>query len=269
MKPLGQSVIVDNKPGAGGMIGAEYVARSAPTGYTLFVGGPGPNAIAHALYSKVPYDSLKDFAPVSLISENPNVLVVNPSVPANSAAELIALAKASPGKLSYASAGNGSSQHLAGALFTSMAKVDILHVPYKGVAEGINGVVAGDVNVMFVPLANAVSLMKGGKLKVLGVTTPKRSATLPQVPTLAESGVPGYEQTVWNALFAPVGTPPAVVAKLNAAVRVAVATPELKQKFEIAGVAPAASTPEQLTAFLKVEIEKWGKVIRDSGAKID
>ena len=199
--------------------------------------------------------------------KTPNVLVVGASVPVASVGELIALAKAQPGKLTYASAGNGSSQHLAGALFVSMSKTDIVHVPYKGVAEGINGVLAGDVSMMFVPLANAATLLQSGKVKALGVTTPKRSPALSNVPTIAEAGVPGYEQTVWNALFAPAGTPPATVAKLNAAVRSAVASPDLKQKMEALGVEPAASTPEQMTAFLKVEIDKWGKVLRESGRR--
>lgn len=266
-KILGQQIVVENKPGAGGIIAAEYVARSASNGYTIFIGGPGPNAIAPTLYPQLPYDPIKDFAPISTVSENPNVLIINPSVKAKSVAELIALAKSNPGKLTYASAGNGSSQHLAGEHFKALAHVNILHVPYKGVPQGVTGVITGEVNMMFAPLANAKPLLADGKVVALGVTTPKRSPALPDVPTIAESGLPGYEQTVWNAFFAPAGTPPVIIDKLNAATRKALDAPQVRRQLEGMGVEPAASSPQELASFVKVEIAKWGKVIRDSGAK--
>lgn len=266
---LGQQIVVENKPGAGGIIGADYVAKAKPDGYTIFIGGPGPNAIAPTLYPKLPYDPVKDFASISTVSENPNVLIVNPSLHVKTVEELIALAKGKPGKLTYASAGNGSSQHLAGEHFRSLAHVNILHVPYKGVPQGVTGVIAGEVDMMFAPLANAQPLLASGKVVALGVTTPKRSPALPDVPTIAESGVPGYVQTVWNAFFAPRNTPPDVIDKLNVATRKALANPTVRKQLEGMGVEPAASSPEQLTAFVQDEVAKWGKVIRDSGAKVN
>jgi len=266
---LGQQIVVENKPGAGGIIGADYVAKAKPDGYTIFIGGPGPNAIAPTLYPQLPYDPVKDFASISTISENPNVLIVNPSLHVKSVEDLIALAKSKPGKLTYASAGNGSSQHLAGEQFKSMARVNILHVPYKGVPQGVTGVIAGEVDMMFAPLANAQPLLASGKVVALGVTTPKRSTALPDIPTIGESGVPGYDQTVWNAFFAPRSTPSNVIDKLNAATRKALSNPTVRKQLEDMGVEPTASSPEQLTAFVKDEVAKWGKVIRDSGVKIN
>lgn len=268
-KILGQQIVVENRPGTGGIVGAEAVARAAPNGYTLLVGGMGPNAIAPSLYPNLPYDAIKDFAPIILLSENPSVLVVHPSVPAKTVAELIGLARQRPEKLTCASSGNGTAQHLALELFKSMAKVNILHVPYRGIPAAVNSVIAGETDLMFPPIFNAIPLMKAGKLRVLGVTTIKRSAVLPDVPTIAESGVAGYEQTAWNALFAPAGTPPAIISKLNDATTKALMSKDVKSKLESLGATVIASTPEQLAEHVKKEIDKWGKVIKESGAKVD
>lgn len=264
---LGQQIVIDNKPGAGGIIGADYVAKAKPDGYTIFIGGPGPNAIAPTLYPQLSYDPVKDFASISTVSENPNVLIVNPSLNVKTVNDLLALARSKPGTLTYASAGNGSSQHLAGEHFKSLAQVNILHVPYKGVPQGVTGVIAGEVDMMFAPLANAQPLLGDGKVVALGVTTPKRSPALPNLPTIAEAGVPGYEQTVWNAFFAPAGTPAEIIDKLNAATRKALSDPTVRKQLEGMGVEPASSSPEELSSFVKAEIAKWGKVTRDSGTK--
>ena len=268
-KVLGRQIIIDNRPGAGGTIGADLVARASPDGYTLFVGGLGPNATAHSLYANLRYDSLRDFAPIGLFSENPNALSVHTSVPAKSVRELIALAKARPGVLGYASAGNGSGQHLAGELFKSMARINMLHVPYKGVAAGMNDLLAGRIDLMFPPIFSVVPLANAGRVRVLGVTTLTRSSALPNVPTIAEAGVPGYEQIAWNALLAPAGTPREIVAALHAATGKALASDELRKKFEAVGAVPKLSTPDQLAAFLRSEIAKYGKLIKEAGVTVD
>ena len=266
---LGQAVVVDNRPGAGGNIGAELVAKSPPDGYTLLMGTVGTHAINPGLYPKMPYDHVKDFAPVILVAGVPNVLVVNPALPFNSVKELIAYAKANPGKLNFASSGNGTSIHLSGELFKTMADVQIMHVPYKGSSPALQDLVGGQVQIMFDNLPSSLALIKAGKLKALAVTSLARAAALPDVPTLAESGLPGFEASSWFGLLAPAGTPQPVIAKLNADVAKWLASPEAREKLLAQGAIAAGGTPEDFAKHIAAETAKWQKVVKDSGAKID
>jgi len=265
----GQPVLVENKPGAGGNIGADLVAKSAPDGYTLVMGALSTHAVNPHLYAKMPYDALKDFAPVTLVAITPNVLVVNASVQASSVKDLIALAKASPGKLSFASGSNGSAGHLAGELFKTLAGIDIVHVPYKGGAPAMQDLLGGQVQFMFDNLANAMAQIKAGKLKPLAVTTAKRSPLAPELPTMAEAGVPGFDISTWYGIMAPAGTPPDVVRKLNAEIVKFLASDDMREKLKAQGAEPAPMSPEQFDAFIRSEWRKYAKIVKDSGAKVD
>jgi tripartite-type tricarboxylate transporter receptor subunit TctC len=265
---LGQTVFVENKPGAGATIGTDFVAKSKPDGYTLLFTGT-PHVISPALYKNLPYDPLKDFAPVMLVASGPYVLVVNPQLPVRSVQELIAAAKAQPGKIDYASSGNGSAQHLVSALFTSMAGIDLNHVPYKGSGPAMQDLLSGQVKVSFAGIPNVMPSLKSGKLRALAVSTPKRSPDLPDVPTVAEAGVPGYDATLWLALLAPAGTPGDVVQKLYAEATKTLREPEVQKAIAATGVEVSILGPEELPAFLQSEADKWGKVARESGATIN
>ena len=265
----GQPVVVDNRPGAGGNIGSELVAKSTPDGYTLEMGTVGTHAINPSLYAKMPYDHVKDFAPVILVAGVPNVLVVNPAVPAQSVAELIAYAKANPGRLNFASSGSGTSIHLSGELFKVMAGVDMMHVPYKGSSPALADLLGGQVQLMFDNLPSSLAQIKAGKLRALAVTSATRAAALPDVPTIAESGLPGFEASSWFGVLAPAGTPPAIVAKLNAEIDKWLATPEAKEKMLGQGANAAGGTPEDFARHIQIETAKWAKVVKASGAKVD
>ena len=267
---LGQPMIVENRAGAGGNIGAEYVARAAPDGQTLLFGTSGPLAINASLYRKVSYDPAKSFAPVIQVGHLPNILVVNPSVPAKNVKELIAYAKANPAKLSYASSGNGASSHLAGVLFNATAGVDLQHIPYKGTGPALNDLLGGQVSMSFTDVLTALPYVKAGKLRALGVTTTTRSQALPDVPTVAEQGVPGYDVSVFFGIVAPAGTPPDRIARLNEAFVETLATPKVRQLFASQGLEPAPSPkPEQLRKFIEEQKSKWAGVVKQSGAQLD
>ena len=264
----GNPVVVENRPGGGTNIGSEIVARAAPDGYTLLVGGV-PNTANMALYQKPPYDVVKDFSPVILLDTAPNILAVHPSVPAKSVKELIAMAKARRGALTYASAGIGSSNHLSGELFRVLAGIDIVHIPYKGGGAAVVDLIAGQVSMYFGTTPSTLPFVKSGKLRALGVTTTKRTVAAPELPTIAEAGLPGYEQSAWHGLLAPAGTPEAVVAKLYTEVNRLLRTPDVVERFTVQGIDVIGGSPAEFAAFLRQDVAKYAKLVKTAGIKVD
>ena len=266
---LGQQFVVDNRPGAGGNIGSDIVAKSPPDGYTLLMGTVGTHAINPSLYPKMPYDHVKDFVPVVLVAGVPNVLVVNPTVPAKTVAELIALAKEKPGTINFASSGNGTSIHLSGELFKLLAGVQIAHVPYKGSAPALTDLIGGQVQIMFDNLPSALPHIKGGKLRALAVTSSKRAPALPDLPTIAESGVAGFEASSWFGILAPAATPRDIVQRINAEANKALHAPDMREKLLAQGAEAVGNSPEFFADSIRTETVKWAKVVKDSGARVD
>ncbi|AVS71721.1 LacI family transcriptional regulator [Paracidovorax avenae] len=266
---LGQSVVVDNRAGAGGNIGGQVAARAPADGYTLFMGTVGTHAINAALYRKMPFDPVKDFAPLTRVANVPNLLVANPAQPFKTVQKLIAYAKANPGKINFGSSGSGSSIHLSGELFKSMAKVDMQHVPYKGSAPAVTDLLGNQIAIMFDNMPSAIQHVRSGRLRAIAVTTARRSPELPDVPTIAESGVPGYEATSWFGMFAPAATPAPVVAQLNATIVKVLAQPDIRKKLAEQGAEAAGETPAQFADFIQKESVKWGRVVKESGASVD
>jgi len=263
-----QPVIIENRPGAGGSIGSGLVAKAAPDGHTIMIVSIG-QAVNPCIYPKLPYDATKDFEPVSLVGIVPNILVAHPSIKANNVKELIALAKAQPGKITDASAGNRTTVHLAAELFNSMAGVDIMHVPYKGSAPAVTDLMGGQVDIMFDSLSSAKPYVESGKLKALAVTTTKRSKAFPNVPTIAESGLPGYELSGWYAVFVPGKTPKPIVDRLDSELVKALKQDDVRTRFALIGAEPVGSSPQELAATLKTETARWEKIVRERGIKAD
>ena len=262
-------VVVDNRTGAGGRVGAEAAAKSPADGYTLIMGNAGSHGINAALYADLPYDIERDFAPITQVMRSPNVLVVSPTLPAGSVPELIALFKASPGKYSYGSGGNGSSAHLSAELFKSMAGVDVVHVPYKGASPALTDVIAGRVVMFIGNLPPAMPHIKSGNVKALAVTTAQRSTLVPDIPTLAEAGLPGFETVAWFGLFAPAGTPKAIVDKLQAEVARIVREPDIRDRIAALGGEPVGNRPDEFAAIVKGDVAKWKKVVKDANVHVD
>jgi tripartite-type tricarboxylate transporter receptor subunit TctC len=266
---LEQQVVVDNRPGAGGNIGTDIVAKSAPDGYTMLMGSAGPLAINASLFAKMPFDPVRDLAPVTLAASTPNVLVVHPSLKAATVNELIALAKARPGEINFASSGHGTPAHLAGELFNSMAGVKLVHVPYKGAAPALADLLGGQVQLMFSTMPPALPHVRDGKLRALAVTSLKRSRATPELPTVDEAALPGFEANTWHGVVVPAGTPAAVVVRLNREIVAILHMPEVVERLSGQGAEALGSTPEEFAAYIKSETLKWAKAVRDSGAKAE
>ncbi len=268
-KILGQPIVIDNRPGAGGNVGAEIVAHAPPDGYTLLYGTNGTHAINKSLYGNLRFDPVKDFAPVSRMTQIAAMLIVNPAFPVDTVGGLVAYAKAHPGEVNFASAGNGTTSHLAGVLFASMTGIDIVHVPYRGGAAAMTDLVGGQVQMMIDVMPSAYPQVKGGKVRGIAVTTARRSPAAPEFPTIAESGVPGFEVSAWDGILAPAGTPSAVIDKLNAAIRQALEDPQLVAQLQASGAQPVPGTPADFARHISAETEKWAAVVKRSGAKVD
>ncbi len=266
---LGQQMVIDNRPGAGGVLGAELAAKSPPDGYTLFLGGVGSHAINPNLHERLPYDPVRDFAPVILLASAPLILVLHPSVPADSIREFIALARAKPGQLNYASNGNGSSSHLAAVMFEAMAGVAMVHVPYKGLSPALTDLLSGRVQLMFSSVVAILPHIKAGKLRSLAVTGSKRLSSMPELPTVAESGLIGYEASSWYGVLAPAGTPKEIIARLNAETVKALEQPEVRNSLLAEGAEPIGGPPEKFAAHIKSENERLGKLIRDAKIRLE
>jgi len=265
---LGQPVVTENRGGAGGNVGAEAAARSAPDGYTIVLVAPSL-AISPSLYSKLNYDPVKDFAPVSLVATVPNVMVTHPSVPADTLAEFIRFAKTKPGGMNFGSGGSGTSNHLAGELFNIVAGVKLVHVPYKGVNLAMNDVLSGQIHLVVIGVPAAAPHIKAGKLRALALVAPQRASALPEVPTVAEAGLPNFEVTTWYGILAPAGTPKPIVTRLNAELVKIMHAPEMKDRLATMATDPVTSTPEEFADYIKREIVKWGEVVRQAGLKAD
>ena len=267
IQTLRQNIVMDNRPGAGGNIASEIVARGLPDGYTLMFATIGTHGINPNIYPKLAYDPIKDFTPISLAASSPNLLVLNPAVPAKSVKELIALAKSNPAGMNFGSSGVGTSVHLSGELFNTLAGVKTIHIPYKGAAESLTDLIAGRTQFIFASMSSSINFAKSGKLRALAVTSAKRHPALPDIPTMQEAGVPGFEAVAWFGYVAPAGTPAAIVKTLNESVHAALVDAEVKERLFGFGVDPMFSTPAEFSAFIRSELAKWARVVKASGAK--